>query len=147
MDLNVPCGISWGLIGGNSSQLQKSPLWDGLNSMGITVRFRCYLLWQLHMLWLLTCGNGCNVWGSHMACEGPNSPSCCIVILINIHNWPCLSMNNFKQMNQTRSLAWTSTLHDFVPMMHYVMPIADSKWPFRLLRVQPLVNKSRCFLW
>ncbi len=40
------------------------------------------------------------------------SPSCYIVSLINIDNWPCLRINKFQQMNQTRSLAETSTLHD-----------------------------------
>ena len=78
---------------------------------------------------------------------GVCSPSCYIVSLINIDNWPCLRINNFQQMNQTGSLAETSTLHDFVPMMHYVICIADSNLPIRLVRVQPLVNKSRCFLW
>ncbi len=42
----------------------------------------------------------------------PNSPSCYIVSLINIDNWPCLKINNFQQMNQTRSLAENSTLHN-----------------------------------
>ena len=42
----------------------------------------------------------------------PISPSCYIVSQINIDNWPCLRINNFQQMNQTRSLAETSTLHD-----------------------------------
>ena len=32
-----------------------------------------------------------------------HSPSCYIVSLINIDNWPCLRINNFQQMNQTRS--------------------------------------------
>ena len=31
------------------------------------------------------------------------SPSCYIVSLINIDNWPCLRINNFQQMTQTRS--------------------------------------------
>ncbi len=31
------------------------------------------------------------------------SPSCCIVSLINIDNWPSLRINNFQQMNQIRS--------------------------------------------
>ena len=74
--------------------------------------------------------------------EGPCSPSCCIVNLINIDKWPCLRINNFQQMNQTRSLAYTSTQHDFAPMMHYVMHIADINRPIRLVRVQPLVKKQ-----
>ncbi len=40
------------------------------------------------------------------------SPSCYIISLINIDNWPCLRINNFQQMNQTRTLAETSKLHD-----------------------------------
>ncbi len=45
-------------------------------------------------------------------CDVNFSPSCYIVSLINIDNWPCLRINNFQQMNQTRSSAETSTLHD-----------------------------------
>ncbi len=40
------------------------------------------------------------------------SQSCYIVSLINIDTWPSLRINNFQQMNQTSSLAETSTLHD-----------------------------------
>ncbi len=34
---------------------------------------------------------------------GSGSPSCYIVSLINIDNWPCLRIDNFQQMTQTRS--------------------------------------------
>ncbi len=44
-------------------------------------------------------------------CFVSNSPSCYIVSLIlNIDNWPCLGINNFQRMNQTRSMVETSTL-------------------------------------
>ncbi len=51
------------------------------------------------------------------------SPSCYIVSLINIDNWPCLRINIFQQMNQTRSLAETSTLHDLRALQVLIMLI------------------------
>ena len=80
--------IAWGLIADNSSQLQKSPLRDGLNSMDITIRFRCYLWWQLHMLWFPTCGNGCNVVG-HIWYVGNQMKHPCLSCAMTAMMSPC----------------------------------------------------------
>ncbi len=51
-----------------------------------------------------------------MSSDQGNSPSYYIVSLINSDNWPCQRINSFQQMNQNRSLALTTTLHDFAPL-------------------------------